>query len=132
MAVDIRAPRAEDLLAVPGIELGFAEAGIRRNGRRDLMLMRCAPGTAAAGVFTRNAFAAAPVQVCRRHLSGARGIRALVVNAGNANCGTGAAGLAAALRTCERAAGLLGCAPEEVLPFSTGVILEPLPDGKAK
>ena len=89
--------------------------------------MRFAPGTRVAGVFTQNSFAAAPVQVCRRHLAARAGIRAVVVNAGNANCGTGERGLAAALATCDAAAKLVGCAREEVLPFSTGVILEHLP-----
>jgi glutamate N-acetyltransferase/amino-acid N-acetyltransferase len=127
MAVNLQAPRAEELLPVAGVELGFAEAGIRKVRRHDLMLMRCVAGTRAAGVFTRNAFAAAPVQVCRRHLTLGSEVRALVVNAGNANCGTGVAGLEAAERTCRRAADLLGCAAAQVLPFSTGVILEPLP-----
>jgi glutamate N-acetyltransferase / amino-acid N-acetyltransferase len=127
MAVNLHAPRPGELLPVRGIDLGVAEAAIRKSGRRDLMLMRCAPGTRAAGVFTQNSFAAAPVWVCRRHLNATDSVRALLINAGNANCGTGAAGIAAALRTCERAAELLACRTEQVLPFSTGVILEPLP-----
>jgi len=127
MAVNLPPPRAEDLFPVPGIDLAFAAAGIRKSGRDDVMLMRCAPGTRAAGVFTRNGFAAAPVQICRQHLLAGSSVRALVVNAGNANCGTGEAGLAAALVTCERTAALIDCSPREVLPFSTGVILEPLP-----
>ena len=127
MAVNLVAPSAHDLHPVAGVELGFAEAGIRKANRRDLMLMRFAPGTHVAGVFTRNAFAAAPVQVCRRHLESEAGIRGLVVNAGNANCGTGARGLEAAIATCRAAAALLGCEPRQVLPFSTGVILEHLP-----
>jgi glutamate N-acetyltransferase/amino-acid N-acetyltransferase len=127
MAVNLHPPKREDLAQVPGIELGFAEAGIRKAGRRDLTLIRCAPGTRAAGVFTQNSFAAAPVQICRRHLAASETIRALVINAGNANCGTGEAGIAAALRTCVRAAELIGCGSEQVLPFSTGVILEALP-----
>ena len=126
MAVNLAPPQAEDLYPVAGVELGFAEAGIRKAGRRDLMLMRLAPGSRVAGVFTQNSFAAAPVQICREHLrTGA--IRALLVNAGNANCGTGATGLAAAQRSCAAVARELGCAPQEVLPFSTGVILEHLP-----
>lgn len=127
MAVNLSAPDPASLRVVRGVELGFAEAGIRRAGRRDLMMIRFAPGSIAAGVFTQNSFAAAPVQVCRRHLSQSNAIRAVVVNAGNANCGTGAQGLAAAQETCELAAGLVGCAAREVLPFSTGVILEHLP-----
>jgi glutamate N-acetyltransferase/amino-acid N-acetyltransferase len=127
MPVNLKPPRREDLLPVAGVELGFAEAGIRKANRRDLMLMRLAPGSRVAGVFTQNGFAAAPVQVCRRHLAAGGGIRALVVNAGNANCGTGERGIDAALRTCDAVARLVGCAREEVLPFSTGVILEHLP-----
>jgi glutamate N-acetyltransferase/amino-acid N-acetyltransferase len=127
MAVNLEAPDPASLNPIDGVELGFAEAGIRKAGRRDLMLMRFAPGTRIAGVFTRNGFAAAPVQVCRRRLASARSVRALVVNAGNANCGTGEAGLRAAERTCAAVAAAVGCAPEEVLPFSTGVILEHLP-----
>jgi len=130
MAVNLTPPDPAKLAAIDGVELGFAEAGIRKRGGRDLMLMRLAPGTRVAGVFTQNSFAAAPVQLCRRHLAAQRPIRALVTNAGNANCGTGEAGLRAAERTCEAVARALGCAPGEVLPFSTGVILEPLPVGR--
>ncbi|MSQ70406.1 MAG: bifunctional glutamate N-acetyltransferase/amino-acid acetyltransferase ArgJ [Betaproteobacteria bacterium] len=129
MAVNLLPPDPVSLLPVAGVELGFAEAGIRKANRRDLMLMRLAPGSRIAGVFTQNSFAAAPVQICRRHLaaSAADGYRALIVNAGNANCGTGEIGLAAAQKTCELVAGALGCKVEAVLPFSTGVILEHLP-----
>ncbi len=127
MAVNLAPPQPDALLPVAGVELGFASAGIRKANRRDLMLMRFAPGTRVAGVFTQNSFAAAPVQICRRHLAAREGIRAVVVNAGNANCGTGERGLAAALATCDAAARLVGCSREEVLPFSTGVILEHLP-----
>jgi glutamate N-acetyltransferase/amino-acid N-acetyltransferase len=127
MAVNLAPPRPEDLFPVAGVELGFAAAGIRKANRRDLMLMRFAAGTRVAGVFTQNSFAAAPVQVCRRHLAAGASIRALVVNAGNANCGTGERGLAAALATCDAAAKLVGCERQDVLPFSTGVILEHLP-----
>ncbi len=127
MAVNLKPPDSAKLAPVDGVELGFAEAGIRKRGGRDLMVMRLAPGSRVAGVFTRNGFAAAPVQVCRRRLAAQRPIRALVTNAGNANCGTGEAGVRAAERTCEAVARALGCAADEVLPFSTGVILEPLP-----
>ena len=127
MAVNLNPPDPAQLAPIDGVELGFAEAGIRKRGGRDLVLMRLAPGSRVAGVFTRNGFAAAPVQVCRRQLAARRPIRALLTNAGNANCGTGEAGLRAAERTCEAVARALGCTPEEVLPFSTGVILEPLP-----
>jgi glutamate N-acetyltransferase/amino-acid N-acetyltransferase len=127
MAVNLNPPDPAKLLGVAGVELGSAEAGIRKRGRRDLMLMRLAAGSCVAGVFTQNSFAAAPVQVCRRRLAAGGVTRALVTNAGNANCGTGEAGVRAAERTCEAVARAIGCAPEEVLPFSTGVILEPLP-----
>jgi glutamate N-acetyltransferase/amino-acid N-acetyltransferase len=127
MAVNLQPPRREDLLPVPGVELGWAEAGIRKAGRKDLLLIRLASTATVAGVFTRNRFAAAPVMVCREHLHGGGPIGALVVNTGNANAGTGAAGLADARATCEAAGRLLGVAPQTVLPFSTGVIMEPLP-----
>jgi glutamate N-acetyltransferase / amino-acid N-acetyltransferase len=127
MAVNLTAPDPKSLLSVAGVDLGCAYAGIRKAKRDDLMLMRFAPGARVAGVFTQNAFAAAPVQVCRQHLAASQAIRALVVNAGNANCGTGEAGLLAARRTCDAAARALGCGAAEVLPFSTGVILEDLP-----
>ena len=130
MAVRLSAPDPASIKPVPGVELGFAEAGIKRAGRHDLMLMRLARGSRVAGVFTQNSFAAAPVQVCREHLDSGEAIRALIVNAGNANCGTGDDGIAAALRSCEVAARLIGCSISQVLPFSTGVILEPLPVDK--
>jgi glutamate N-acetyltransferase/amino-acid N-acetyltransferase len=112
---------------VAGIELGTAKAGIRKPGRRDLLIARIAPGATAAGVFTRNRFCAAPVQICRDHLATGAGVRAFVVNTGNANAGTGEQGLAAARETCEAVARLMDCSPAQVLPFSTGVILEQLP-----
>lgn len=127
MAVNLKAPDPASLRAVSGVELGFAEAGIRKQGRRDLMLMRFAPGTRVAGVFTQNSFAAAPVQICRKRLAARNEFRAVIVNAGNANCGTGETGLQAAQRSCVAVAQVLGCSAEEVLPFSTGVILEHLP-----
>ena len=127
MAVNLNPPDPASLRPVPGVELGFAEAGIRKRGGIDVMLMRLAAGARVAGVFTRNSFAAAPVQVCREHLRAAGPIRALIVNAGNANCGTGEQGLQAARRSCAAVAAALGVSPPEVLPFSTGVILEPLP-----
>ncbi len=115
------------LYPVAGLELGTARAAIRKPNRRDVLLARLAPGATAAGVFTRNRFCAAPVTVCREHLAAGAGIRAFVVNTGNANAGTGAPGLAAARQTCAAVAALLGCEPAQVLPFSTGVILESLP-----
>lgn len=127
MAVNLEAPRAEDLLPVKGVRLGVAEAGIRRSGRKDLLLIVLAEGTRVAGVFTQNRFCAAPVQVAKEHLASGRPTRALLVNTGNANAGTGKRGMADARGSCEQAARLLGCDPREVLPFSTGVIMEPLP-----
>src|SRR6266571_2428787 len=131
MAVNSPLPIAADLKPVPGVEIGFAEAGIKKPNRKDLLVMKLAPGATVAGVFTKNRFCAAPVQVSQANLAaaGAGGapIAALVVNTGNANAGTGATGLANAQATCAALAGMLGCAPQQVLPFSTGVILEPLP-----
>ena len=128
MAVHLSAPDPASLLAVPGVEIGVAMAGVRKANRRDLVVMRLAQGSAVAGVFTKNRFCAAPVQVCREHLgSGGHAIRALVVNTGNANAGTGEDGLARARRTCSTLAALLGVQPAQVLPFSTGVIMETLP-----
>ncbi|MCZ2291103.1 MAG: bifunctional glutamate N-acetyltransferase/amino-acid acetyltransferase ArgJ [Burkholderiales bacterium] len=112
---------------VPGVRIGTTMAGIRKAGRRDLVLFALDEGAAVAGVFTRNRFCAAPVQVCREHLAAGGPIRALVVNTGNANAGTGADGLARARRTCEAVAALLRVPPQSVLPFSTGVIMETLP-----
>jgi len=132
MAVNLVPPAQGSLHPVAGVELGFAEAGIRKAARRDLMLMRFAPGAVVSGVFTQNSFAAAPVQVCREHLKSGSEFRGVVVNAGNANCGTGEQGLRAARATCELAAKLIGCDPAQVLPFSTGVILEHLPMDKVE
>ena len=123
------APIVTDFSAFPavgGVRLAAAAAGIRRNGGTDVALFELVPGTTTAAVFTRNAFCAAPVTVAREHLAAAAP-RAWLVNAGNANAGTGAAGLAAARESCAAAAAALGCRVEEVLPFSTGVIGEDLP-----
>ena len=126
MAVNLSAPGAESLHPVAGVRIGVAEAGIRKANRKDLTVFLLDEGSAVAGVFTKNRFCAAPVQVCREHL--ARGdIRAMVINTGNANAGTGEDGLVRARTTCVAAARLLDIAPEQVLPFSTGVIMEPLP-----
>ena len=127
MAVNLAPPEPASLHPVAGIELGVAMAGIRKAGRRDLLLMRLAPGATTAGVFTRNRFCAAPVILARRHLASGRAPRALVVNTGNANAGTGLDGLTRALAVCAGVASELGCAVEQVLPYSTGVIMEPLP-----
>ncbi len=126
MPVNLAAPSPESLHAVAGVRLGVAEAGIRKANRRDLTLIELAPGSRVAGVFTQNRFCAAPVQVCRQHLL-TGDIRALVINTGIANAGTGDPGLAAANATCAAAAQLLGVNAAQVLPFSTGVIMEPLP-----
>jgi len=127
MAVNLFPPDPKTLLPVTGVELGIAMAGIRKAKRRDLLLIRLAPGASVAGVFTRNRFCAAPVVLARRHLAEAWGARALIVNTGNANAGTGEDGLAHAGQVCEGVAQALGCAAQQVLPFSTGVIMEPLP-----
>jgi glutamate N-acetyltransferase/amino-acid N-acetyltransferase len=127
MPVHLPPHRPQDLLSVSGIEIGTAMAGIRKANRRDLTVFRLAEGSAVAGVFTTNRFCAAPVQLCQRHLAKGFGIRALVINTGNANAGTGEPGLVAASTTCIALAQLLDIAPEQVLPFSTGVIMEPLP-----
>ncbi|OVZ59455.1 bifunctional ornithine acetyltransferase/N-acetylglutamate synthase [Pigmentiphaga sp. NML080357] len=127
MAVNLHIPAPEQVFPVDGVDIGVTEAGIRKAGRRDLTVFRLAEGTQVAGVFTRNRFRAAPVQVCEEHLAQALPIRAMVINTGNANAGTGEPGLAAARATCEALARLLQLDPRQVLPFSTGVILEPLP-----
>jgi glutamate N-acetyltransferase/amino-acid N-acetyltransferase len=125
VAVNLPPPSAESLSKVPGVELGVAMAGIRKPGRKDLLVMRLAPGSAVAGVFTQNRFCAAPVLICRRNIR--HEIRALVVNTGNANAGTGKDGLARAQQVCEAVGKAVGCKATAVLPFSTGVIMEPLP-----
>ena len=130
MAVNSPVPVSANLLPVAGVELGHAEAGVRKPNRKDVLVIKLAPTATVAGVFTLNRFCAAPVQVCKAHLAQAAAaapIRALLINTGNANAGTGAAGLANAHATCDALAALLDCAPQQILPFSTGVILEPLP-----
>ena len=151
MPVNLPLPQPEQLRAIAGVDIGFAEAGIRKAGRKDLLVLRLAAGTEVAGVFTLNRFCAAPVTVCREHLGAAKaaansvanpvanatgvalgksardGIRALIVNTGNANAGTGEPGLANARSTCATLARELGINAAQVLPFSTGVIMEPLP-----
>jgi glutamate N-acetyltransferase/amino-acid N-acetyltransferase len=128
MPVNLSPPSPSDLQPVPGVRLGVAMAGVRKAQRRDLVVFELAPGSAVAGVFTQNRFCAAPVQVCREHLAApGEGVRAFVINTGNANAGTGADGLLRARRTCASAAALMGLHSEQVLPFSTGVIMETLP-----
>jgi glutamate N-acetyltransferase / amino-acid N-acetyltransferase len=127
MAVNLEPPRPETLLTIAGVRLGIARAGIRKPDRKDLLLVALDEGTRVAGVFTRNRFAAAPVLVCREHLAAKEGIRAIVVNTGVANAGTGAPGLAAARETCAAVARGLDIGEQQVLPLSTGVIMEALP-----
>jgi glutamate N-acetyltransferase/amino-acid N-acetyltransferase len=127
MAVNLAAPDPAALHAVRGVELGTASAGIRKPGRKDLLLIRLAEAATVAGVFTRNRFSAAPVVVAKAHLGGGMPVRALVINTGNANAGTGSDGIARARATCDAVARALGCDAHQVLPFSTGVIMETLP-----
>lgn len=126
MPVNLRAPQAAQLNPVPGVRIGVAEAGIRKANRKDLTVVLIDEGASVAGVFTQNRFCAAPVQVCREHLAGGS-IRAMVINTGNANAGTGEDGLARARRMCSALAQHLNVDARQVLPFSTGVIMEPLP-----
>ena len=127
MPVHLTAPDPAQLHPVAGVRIGVAEAGIRKAGRKDLTVMLLDEGASIGGVFTQNRFCAAPVQICRQHLQAGAAVRAIVVNTGNANAGTGDDGLARARRSCQALAGLLQLRPEQVLPFSTGVIMEPLP-----
>jgi glutamate N-acetyltransferase/amino-acid N-acetyltransferase len=127
MAVNLAPPDPAALEPIAGVALGVTMAGIRKVGRRDLLVMRLAPGSTIAGVFTKNRFCAAPVTLALRHLAAGWEARGLVVNTGNANAGTGEDGIARARAVCEGLARALGCAVEQILPFSTGVIMEPLP-----
>ena len=134
MPVHLQAPNPADLKPVPGVLLGTAMAGVRKANRRDVLIVTLAEGSQVAGVFTRNRFCAAPVQLCRQHLAvdrtAAPGIRAILVNTGNANAGTGEDGLARARSTCVALAAHLSLRPDQVLPFSTGVIMETLPNDR--
>lgn len=134
MPVNLSPPDVSNLCEISGVRIGVAEAGIRKANRKDLTVVLIEEGASVAGVFTQNRFCAAPVQICREHLalaspsgSGGSGIRAMVINTGNANAGTGEDGLMRARATCESLAQKIGILPEQVLPFSTGVIMEPLP-----
>ena len=131
MPVNLPAPVAASLHAIAGVRIGVAEAGVRKANRKDLTVFLLDEGTCVAGVFTQNRFCAAPVQICREHLAGnlagGLAIRAMVINTGNANAGTGVDGLARARQTCEALAWQLDLKPAQILPFSTGVIMEPLP-----
>ena len=127
MPVNLLAPDPAQLLPVAGVRLGVAQAGVRKAGRDDLTVLLLDAGASVGGVFTQNRFCAAPVQVCREHLAGGAPIRAIVINTGNANAGTGEDGLARARQTSAALARLLKLQPAQVLPLSTGVIMEPLP-----
>jgi len=127
MPVNLTAPNATDLHPIAGIRIGTAEAGIRKANRKDLTVVLIEPGAGVGAVFTKNRFCAAPVQVCREHLASGKDIRALLINTGNANAGTGEQGLDRARSSSATLAASLGLAPQQVLPFSTGVIMEPLP-----
>ena len=127
MPVNLQAPDPASLFDVPGVEIGITMAGVRKANRHDLTVVTIAAGATVAGVFTANRFCAAPVQLCRTHLAATTSPRAIVINTGNANAGTGEDGLARARATCAALAGLLKITPEQVLPFSTGVIMESLP-----
>ena len=130
MPVNLVAPVAADLHPIAGVRIGVAEAGVRKAHRKDLTVFLLDEGASVAGVFTQNRFCAAPVQISREHLSSGQPIRAMVINTGNANAGTGADGLARARSTCIALARQLSVAPEQILPFSTGVIMEPLPNDR--
>ncbi|MCZ8256070.1 MAG: bifunctional ornithine acetyltransferase/N-acetylglutamate synthase, partial [Polaromonas sp.] len=134
MPVNLVATPAADLYPVPGVRWGIAEAGIRKANRKDLSVLLLDEGASVGAVFTQNRFCAAPVQICREHLAknGGKtaGIRAMLINTGNANAGTGEDGLSRAHASCIALARLLDLAPEQVLPFSTGVIMEPLPNDR--
>ncbi|PPC80692.1 MAG: bifunctional ornithine acetyltransferase/N-acetylglutamate synthase [Methylotenera sp.] len=130
MPVKLTAPLASSLLPVSGVELGYAEAHVRKPNRKDILVVKLAEGAHVAGVFTKNRFCAAPVVLCKDFLAQQAGIRALLVNTGCANAGTGEDGLKRAQQSCDALADLLGIQANQVLPFSTGVILEPLPVDK--
>lgn len=127
MPVNLSAPNSATLYQIAGLRIGVAEAGVRKAGRKDVTVMLLDEGSSVSGVFTRNRFCAAPVQLCRAHLDSGAAVRALLINTGNANAGTGADGMARALSTCEALAAKLHIGVNQVLPFSTGVIMEPLP-----
>ena len=131
MAVNLQAPNPAGLYPVSGLKIGVTEAGLRKANRKDLSVVLLDEGASVSGVFTQNRYCAAPVQICRDHLqkatSSGGSIRAMLINTGNANAGTGADGMARARATCAALARELNISPEQILPFSTGVIMEPLP-----
>lgn len=130
MAVNLTEKNADQLLNIDGIQLFTARAGIKQTDRADLTLMVLSGGNTVGAVFTTNRFCAAPVHIAKSHLFDEDGVRAIIINTGNANAGTGAQGRIDAIETCAATAEQTGCKPSQVLPFSTGVILEPLPVGK--
>ncbi len=130
MPVNLPPPNPEQLFSIAGMRIGVAEAGVRKQGRKDLTVVLLEEGASVSGVFTSNRFCAAPVQLCREHLATGQRMRAMLINTGNANAGTGTDGLARARKTCVALSQKLGVAVEQILPFSTGVIMEPLPDDR--
>ena len=130
MPVNLSVPDAAALLPIAGVRIGVAEAGVRKANRKDLTVVLLDEGCSVSGVFTSNRFCAAPVQICREHLELDQGVRALLINTGNANAGTGTDGLQRARKTCVALASSLGVQASQILPFSTGVIMEPLPDDR--
>ncbi|NOL52365.1 bifunctional glutamate N-acetyltransferase/amino-acid acetyltransferase ArgJ [Pelistega suis] len=130
MPVNFHIPDVKDIHLVAGVQIGIASAGIKKPGKKDITVFQFAPGTTVAGVFTTNRFCAAPVQICKQRLTSGNDIRALLINTGNANAGTGETGYQNALATSATLANALNLKEEQVLPFSTGVILEPLPIDK--
>jgi len=127
MPVNLPAPDPATLFPIAGVRIGVVEAGVRKQGRKDVTVFLLDPGSSVGGVFTTNRFCAAPVQICQHNLAQGAAVRAMVINTGNANAGTGADGLARAQATCEALAQRLQIDAAQVLPFSTGVIMEPLP-----
>ena len=130
MPVNLVAPEAAQLFPIAGVRIGVAEAGVRKANRKDLTVVLMDEDASVSGVFTQNRFCAAPVQICRQHLDMKTNIRAMLINTGNANAGTGQEGLARARSTCAALARHLGLAPQQILPFSTGVIMEQLPNDR--
>jgi glutamate N-acetyltransferase/amino-acid N-acetyltransferase len=127
MAVNLSPPSSAQLYPIAGVRLGVTQAGVRKAGRKDLTVVLLDHGVSIAGVFTQNRFCAAPVQLCREHLASGAGVRAMLINTGNANAGTGQDGRLRALRTCVALGRKLNVSTTEILPFSTGVIMESLP-----
>ena len=130
MPVNLVAPDPASLHPVPGVRLGITMAGVRKANRRDVTVIELVQGSSVAGVFTKNRFCAAPVQLCQARLAAGQAVQALVINTGNANAGTGEDGLQRARSVCAKLATVLGIEAEQVLPFSTGVIMETLPNDR--